>query len=246
MRGKRPRTPKTWALCGGILVFFLGVFSHAAYRLDQWIPQTKTLDPGFVQVSLERKATLVKDKQTSPMTSSLGTSFGVWANEQMGVEAGVTWEEPSREHFTQALFGHLRVRAKDLEKDKWSVALGVEHLGFVTNKNDQNMLYLSFENEIAPFWIVGLGGYNGSSRFFVDDRGKEDPRGAFVGIWRQIQRQRGRVALEYQSGQNFKGYLFTGMTLELSELVWGTIGYGYANNRTNGVDWVLARISADF
>lgn len=230
----------------GNVLLFSGVFSQAAYRIDQWVPQTHTLPAGAIQVSLERKATMIKDNNASPLTAGLGTSFGIWSNENVGVEGGLTWDEPSQEHFTRAIFGHLRIRARDLERDKWSFALGIEKLGFVPNKNDINMIYLAFQNQISDFWILGVGGYNGSARFFIDEKGTEDPRGAFVGVWRQIQRRRGRLAFEYQTGQNFTGYLFAGMTLELSDLVYGTVGYGMANNQSLGKDWMLARISADF
>jgi len=229
-----------------ITSLFCGGFSQAAYRIDQWVPQTHTLPPGAIQVSLDRKATVAKDAAAPQLTSGLGTSFGIYGNENVGVEGGLTWEEPTSEQFTRSLLGHLRIRAKDLERDKWAFALGIEKLGFVANKNDINMIYLSFQNQVSDLWIVGLGGYNGSARFFVDEKGKEDPRGAFVGLWRQIQRKRGRLAFEYQSGRNFTGYIFGGMTIELSELVFGTIGYGLSNNKELGKDWVLARISADF
>jgi hypothetical protein len=228
------------------LTLLFGVFSHGAYRIDQWIPQTHTLPAGAMQVAVERKATMAKEATQSPNTSVLGTSFGLWGNENVGVEGGLDWEEPANEQFTRAIFGHLRIRAKDLEKDKWSFALGIEKLGFVSNKNDINMIYLTFQNQIADLWLVGVGGYNGSSRFLVDETGKDDPRGAFVGVWRQIQRRRGRLAFEYQSGRSFVGYIFAGMTLELSDLVYGTIGYGHTNNDVLGKDWVLARMSADF
>lgn len=231
--------------------FFIlfAIEAQAKYRKDLWIPQTHTLDPGQVQISVSRQAAFQK-KDTDPVgyghESMLGASFGIWENGPVGVEAGVEWIEPARSMVTQGLYGHLRVRVSKVDEKGWSVALGIEKLGFVTNRNDHNIIYAALQNKIGERWYTEVGGYNGSARFLIDQRGKPDTRGTFLGIWRQIQMGRGRIGVEYTSGFNYLGFIFTGMTLELSDSVYGTIGYGYANNQKLNRDWVLSRITVDF
>lgn len=228
------------------LILFVSIPSLARYRQDFWIPQTHTLEAGVSQANLGRNATLSKDATTSQHTSMLGFSVGIWEKDIIGVEGGLEWEEPAVEMVTRGIYGHLRIRANDIEKSGWAFALGIEKLGFVSNKNDFNMIYLVLQNKFSEKWIVGVGGYNGSSRFLIDENGKDDPRGAFLGVWRQIQQGRGRIGAEYQSGRNLFGYAFAGFTLELSDFVYGTLGYGFANNANLVKDWVLARVSVDF
>ena len=228
---------------------FCGSKSIAGYRSDFLIPQTHTLDTGEWQVAVERRAVFLKE-ETDPVgyghQSNLGLSFGIWDYGPVAVEGGTDWLEPSAGSMGRSVFGHLRVRFNRLSEMGWSVATGIENLGFVTNKNDVNYIYVTLQNKIGELWTVGAGAYSGNSRFLVDHRGKPDAKGMFVGVWRQVQRGLGRVGLEYQTGLNQFGFMFVGTTLELAEGILGTLGYGFANDQQLVRDSALARISADF
>lgn len=229
------------------LLFSQSVF--AMHRNDFWIPQTRTLEPGVFQVSVERRAQFQKAKEDSigqGHESTLGTSYGIWEKGIVGVEGGIDWIEPAADQIGQALYGHLRIRASKVEEDGWSVATGIERMGFVANRNDVNIIYITLQNRFSEKWFAGVGGYNGSARFLVDDTGKEDPKGVFFGVWRQIQQGRGRLGLEHQAGASFMGLTTLGMTLELAEGIHGTVSYSLANNQKLVRDYVLARMSVEF
>lgn len=234
------------------LALALGLFCHSSFalhRIDLLVPQTRTLEQGQIQVSVERKATVMKkaeDNFAYGHESTQGTSFGIWQKDRVGVEGGIDWTEPASENLSRGLFGHLRVSVNDVEEQGWAVAVGLEKFGFVANKNDFNIIYINLQNRISELWYVGVGGYNGSSKFLINHRGKADPRGTSVGIWRQIQRGQGKIGLEYQSGMSFMGMTVLGMTLTFTEGVYGTIGYGIANNQRLVRDWMLTKIAVDF
>lgn len=232
-----------------ILVTVFAAQTHAMYRNDFWIPQTRTLNSGEFQVSVERRAQLQKSKEDSVgqgHESTLGTSFGLWEKDIVGVEGGIDWIEPAADQMAQAIFVHLRIRVSKVEEDGWSVATGIERMGFVATRNDVNMIYITLQNRFSEKWFAGVGGYNGSARFLVDQTGKEDPKGIFLGVWRQIQQGRGRVGLEHQAGMSFVGLTTVGMTVELDQGINGTISYALANNQKLVRDYVLARMSVDF
>ncbi len=236
----------------GLLIFLTVVFttpSFAMHRNDSWIPQTRTLDEGVFQVSLDRHAQVQKKKE-DPIgmghESTLGTSYGIWQKDIVGVEGGLDWIEPAAEQVVQGVFAHVRIRVSDVEKDGWAVATGIERMGFVANKNDVNMMYVTMQNRFADRWFAGVGGYSGSSRFLVDHNGKEDSKGVFLGIWRQIQKGRGRLNFEHQAGASFVGVSSLGMTLELADGIHGTVCYALSNNQKLVRDFMLAKISVDF
>ncbi len=223
--------------------------SHAMYRNDLWIPQTRTLNPGEFQVSVERRAQFQK-KKDDPYgmghESTVGTSFGLWEKDIVGVEGGIDWIEPAGDQIGQAIYAHLRIRVSKVQEAGWGVATGIERMGFVANKNDVNIIYINLQNKFSEKWIAGVGGYNGSARFLVDHVGKEDPKGVFVGVWRLIQQGRGKLGLEHQAGVSFLGVTALGMTLEFADGIHGTVSYALANNQNISRDHVLARMSVDF
>lgn len=232
-----------------VMILFSSVSAWARYRNDYLIPQTRTLQKGQVQFSVDRQAVLQKKKDDlagAGHASTLGSSFGLWQSGSIAAEGGIDWSEPAVESVVNAIFGHLRFRIHDLEEDGWSFAFGVEKFGVISNKNDYNILYAMMQNRIGEDWYIGLGGYAGNSKFLVDHEGKSDAQGFSAGLWRQIQQGHGRMGLEFQSGRSSLGAIALGMTLELSESVYGNVSYAIANNQNLMRDWLLARLTVDF
>jgi hypothetical protein len=224
------------ALCSLLVLY--SVPSVALSTKDFWIPQTKTLEYNQFRFDLNATGTLIKSSQVSSANSnklnsnwSAGLSYGLISNENMGAEIGVDWSEPSTEDYSEALLFNARVRALSIEDDGFSVAIGIESLGFKPAVSDFNIIHLVFENRFWQNWIGVLGGYAGSSSTLLDDQGASDPRGFLLGVRRVSPDKKEILGLEYQSGKNRFGYLTAGASFELKKDVFGTVLVGTPNNR---------------
>jgi hypothetical protein len=232
-----------------VLSILLGASSSSAWvRQDLWIPQTQTLKSGSWQLYLQNQFSPQKD--TSVVTprheGAVGVRWGLYEHGRVGLDAGIQWREPAEDSLLRALYGDLRVRVNEVQDDWWSVSMGVKRLGLVSGKNDINLIYLMLQNRFSQNWFLGVGGFTGSAQLLVGQTETHQNRGILFGVWRQIQSGKGKLAFEFQSGQNTFGYFFSGLILRLKGDVYGTIGYGLANQRNTMTDWALFRLTAEF
>lgn len=252
---KMTRFARAFHLCNVLFFsFFLFqlFFQSSAWALPTrilWIPTTSLLEKDFIQVDVENRMAFDK-RPTDPLTrttaSAVGASYGWLQIGEVTSEVGMDWVEPQNKELVAVLQGHFRVRLFDVKKRGWAVALGAQSVGFKPEVSDENIIYVNLENRIFEEWTMGAGAYAGSAKLLLDENGKEDSKGFFWGLWRDVQSGRGKAGVEWMSGKNKYSYLFAGAQFEIQEFVHGTLGYGFAMERETRRDWLLVRLSLDF
>lgn len=122
----------------------------------------------------------------------------------------------------------------------WSAALGVDAFGLKSGENDFRVVYFVGQHRTADVQVL-LGGYVGNDATLVSGSGKKDPNGAMFGLWQYL--GRGRIGLEWQSGQNRFGYGAIGAEVTFDERLTAGVAYAIANDRANMRDWVLIKLA---
>ena len=234
------------------IFFVLPLISSPAFGLssiDFWVPQTETLAEGAVQFDILTQSSLTKSSSVSldkQFGSDWGLSYGIYEKGPVGVEAGLDWREPTLTDALGAIYGNLRVRALKTKEDGFSVAMGIDSLGFESGTNDLNLLYLVFQAQAGTSWQIELGGYSANARLLETSNADAESKGAIFGAWHQSDSAKSKWGIEWMSGSHQLGYLFGGLKLLLQEGLYGTIAYGLANDQADMKNWVLLKLSVLF
>lgn len=235
------------------MLLFVLFSAHTLWALpsrDLWIPQTRTLKLDRKRLELQQTFNIDKrdgDTNRPEQTSSVGIAYGLLDSEVLGAEVGLDWREPARTEASEALRFNGRIRLFDLEKKGFAFALGADAVGVKSGVSDVNLVYFVMQNDFSGFLVAEIGAYTGNSRLLVDQNGKEDNQGALVGLWRYLDENRQiKFGLEWMSGLNSFGYIFTGVSFRLKEVIVAAVGYGYSNNRESMRDTALVRLGLEF
>lgn len=224
-------------------IFFLATSSFASSTEGLWVPRHESLVAKSWRVDFQNLVAFSKESTISPKEhqADMSLNYGLINSSVVSLEAGVEWHEPTTGQTTNALLLNAKISTNWYRERGWGISVGAYDVGFASGQNDNNILYIIFQNGLGSNWSSTIGAFAGSQNMLRNSAGRPDNQGIFIGLWRQMARDFS-MGIEWQSTATQYGYFFGGLKWEIKQETHLSIGYGVPN--TNDYkQWVLARIS---
>ncbi|MDZ4676802.1 MAG: hypothetical protein SGI74_04755 [Oligoflexia bacterium] len=185
------------------------------------------------------------DTQAIPPSTSLGATYGIFDNQELSVEAGLDWFEPT----TQDNLNALRTHGKFLVSQNASpisVAIGFYEYAFKTNANSPNILYLQFEKKWDLTGAFKIGYFSGNSEVMVNENFQASNKGIIAGWARPLPELINSLTLsaEWMGSQSYKGGALIGTSWKLQNATF-KIGYFIPTNKRIIRDSIFAQLNVD-
>lgn len=214
-----------------------------------WIPDVKMLREDVCRFDMQDLVTLSRKSSDTPggfYGMAFGGNCGVYASEQVRIEAGLDWKE-SHDYaitsLTDGLFAQFQVQLFDIDERHWGLSLGAYDVGTKSGTNNFNVFYFMAQHQ-AGVYRFGLGAYGGNGQILLNGDGKAESQGLLIGIWKKI--ENGDIGFEWQTGYNRYGYMFLGARKIISQRTYATLGYGIANDTKLMRDVLLVKLGYVF
>lgn len=213
----------------GCLVSIISLIAYSGPTQDLRAAQTKFLDEGLFRFDIEANHSINKKENSNLSYSEVGLTYGIFQGEKLSMEFGVDWREPIGNSFSDGILLNTKLVYQDIRRDKWSLAVGVDSLGFQSAVSDFNILYGVADIYFVQEYYMTVGGYAGGNAL-INSVGDKDNIGFIIGFYKTIQSGYGTYNFQYISGFNDYGGMYAGANFQIAKGINGTIAASLPND----------------
>ena len=213
-----------------------------------WAPNVETQQASTLRFDMEQRLATNKDTDKVPAASSassLGFNYGVGQWDNVSLELGFDWQEPSGDELQHVAQLNTKLAFSSVFYKNLDFAIGMQNFGFDSDVSAYNILYGLSEMDLLEMGKFSFGIYSGNSDLLVDSNGKKDNTGVIVAWNTNIQSGKGKFSAEFISGKNSFSGLHLGVDLLVQQGLRTTLAYQVASD-SDYRNFILAKLSFDY